>query len=396
MIFISYRRDDSLDAVDRLHTELTRNIPDLPVFRDAGGVGPSHVFPRAIQQAIQACDILLAIIGPNWATYGGGHGPTRLRDPHDWVHHEIADALARERRVLPVLVEGARAPTSQQLPDDLARLTELEPFVLRPDSFVADAERLAAQLGELLGLAVVEHPDADGMERVRAALSELDRLVEEDTRMDDLRPFRRWFGDHRDTLLAAATGVGVPDRLGKLERAFEAATGGQDATWELSVFEIRDLLRDLHRLFGVRGPQDTQSLGTSGMRILPGARPSEFPVGGTWECAAEGRGWKATVLFTLADETRFSGVLKTPRGGVARLLGDKRDQLQGNWSMNEVSFGEADSFGGVLPLRAVGLRLRGAHEDGEPFEWLIPIDERIAGGYSGQDRDGAKYFLRRK
>jgi hypothetical protein len=48
----------------------------------------------------------LALIGPRWA--GDGGGKSRLHDPDDWVRVEVATALRRGVRVIPVLLDGAR------------------------------------------------------------------------------------------------------------------------------------------------------------------------------------------------------------------------------------------------------------------------------------------------
>jgi hypothetical protein len=49
-------------------------------------------------------------------------GRRRLDIPEDFVRLEIATALKRRIRVVPVLVEGAMMPESSELPDDLKAL----------------------------------------------------------------------------------------------------------------------------------------------------------------------------------------------------------------------------------------------------------------------------------
>ena len=69
-----------------------------------------------------ACDTMLVIIGPNWLKVKDKSGQPRLDQPDDFVAIEIAAALARDIRVIPVLVEGARMPKASELPDSLKPL----------------------------------------------------------------------------------------------------------------------------------------------------------------------------------------------------------------------------------------------------------------------------------
>jgi hypothetical protein len=49
-------------------------------------------------------------------------GRRRLDNPEDFVRIEIATALSREVRVIPVLLDGASMPRTTDLPDDLKPL----------------------------------------------------------------------------------------------------------------------------------------------------------------------------------------------------------------------------------------------------------------------------------
>ena len=57
---------------------------------------------------------------------------------------EIATALKRDIRVIPVLVDGASMPPSGDLPDDLQALVRRNALQLSHDRFRTDAERLAS------------------------------------------------------------------------------------------------------------------------------------------------------------------------------------------------------------------------------------------------------------
>jgi TIR domain len=121
-IFISYRRDDSEGEAGRLFDDLVRAYGDSSVFMDVAGIQPGLDFRKAIDANVSGCGVLLAVIGPTWATVTGSDGARRLDNPSDYVRLEIATALARNIPVIPVLVHDAHMPALDLLPDDLKDL----------------------------------------------------------------------------------------------------------------------------------------------------------------------------------------------------------------------------------------------------------------------------------
>ena len=121
-IFISYRRDDSEGEAGRLFDDLTRAFSGDAVFMDVSGIDPGIDFRKAIDDNVACCGVLLAMIGPTWATITGTDGQRRLDNTNDYVRLEIASALARNIPVIPVLVHDARMPHADQLPDNLKNL----------------------------------------------------------------------------------------------------------------------------------------------------------------------------------------------------------------------------------------------------------------------------------
>jgi hypothetical protein len=89
-----------------------------------GGITRGQEFPRAIESALNACNVALVVIGSTWATCTGKDGRRRLDDPEDWVRLEVAAALRRNVLVVPVLVEGARIPDPASLPEELRLLCQ--------------------------------------------------------------------------------------------------------------------------------------------------------------------------------------------------------------------------------------------------------------------------------
>lgn len=121
-IFISYRREDSEGEAGRLFDDLVREFGDDSVFMDVAGINPGVDFRKAIEDNVSSCGVLLAVIGPTWATIADSGGTRRLDDANDYVKLEIAAALGRNVAVIPVLVHESTMPHPEQLPDPLKDL----------------------------------------------------------------------------------------------------------------------------------------------------------------------------------------------------------------------------------------------------------------------------------
>jgi hypothetical protein len=103
-----------------------------------------------ITRAVGSCDVLLALIGDQWLTITDAHGRRRLDNPDDFVRLEIEAALSRRVRVIPILVDGARMPRADELPDSLAALVRRQALELSPVRFDFDTSRLLKVLDRTL------------------------------------------------------------------------------------------------------------------------------------------------------------------------------------------------------------------------------------------------------
>lgn len=121
-IFISYRRSDSQGESGRLFDDLIRHFGKNAVFMDVVGIDAGRDFRRAIEDSVQSCSLLLAMMGPLWLEASNELGSRRLDDETDYVRLEIAAALRRDIPVVPVLLRGAKMPRSEQLPGEIADL----------------------------------------------------------------------------------------------------------------------------------------------------------------------------------------------------------------------------------------------------------------------------------
>jgi hypothetical protein len=138
-VFISYRRDDVGGHAGRVYDRLKGDFgPDL-LFMDVDAIPLGDNFVKVLNDEVSKCDVLLAIIGRGWLSK---RGKRRLDNPHDFVRIEIATALKRGIAVIPILVDGARVPKMEQLPDDLKELALRQGLEVHDGSFHRDMDRL--------------------------------------------------------------------------------------------------------------------------------------------------------------------------------------------------------------------------------------------------------------
>jgi len=149
-IFISYRRDETAYPASWLYDRLKTEFGGAQVFKDVDNIEPGDDFVDTITRAVESCDVLLAIIGPDWATVTDTRGRRRIDDPGDFVRLEVEPALNRNVRVIPLLVDHAEMPDRTQLPEPLAPLVRRHAFELSPSHFMRDAEELLIVLSHVL------------------------------------------------------------------------------------------------------------------------------------------------------------------------------------------------------------------------------------------------------
>jgi hypothetical protein len=88
-IFISYRREDSQHQADRLHAALSKRIPKRNIFIDVDNIPVGVDFVQHLDEQVGQCDVLLALIGPDWLEAKNPQtGKRRLDDPKDFVRIE--------------------------------------------------------------------------------------------------------------------------------------------------------------------------------------------------------------------------------------------------------------------------------------------------------------------
>lgn len=140
-VFISYRRDDSAASAGRIFDWLIDCFGKENVFRDLDRIAPGAEFAAVITAHIARCDAFIVIIGREWLNASDA-GKRRLDDPKDFVRTEICEAFRLNKRVFPVLVEGAAMPKMSKLPRDIAALTGRNAIEISESRFDYDVKRL--------------------------------------------------------------------------------------------------------------------------------------------------------------------------------------------------------------------------------------------------------------
>lgn len=120
-IFISYRRQDSPDFAERICDELMREFQRENVFIDFDKIPPFVKFADFIKEKVQECDVMVAIIGPNWVRL---MKEKAMNFEEDFVRIELALALQLGKLIAPICIKGATMPLQGELPEELRSMLQ--------------------------------------------------------------------------------------------------------------------------------------------------------------------------------------------------------------------------------------------------------------------------------
>lgn len=148
-IFISYRRQDEPNFAGRLADRLSNTFGKDNVFIDVDSIGPGVDFEAELERSLSRCKVLIAIIGTEWLR-ANADGQHRINDRSDYVHIEIARALSRGIRIIPIRVEGASMPDRSALHPSLAPLATRNAMDMSHARFNIDYPTLVATLKSIM------------------------------------------------------------------------------------------------------------------------------------------------------------------------------------------------------------------------------------------------------
>jgi hypothetical protein len=146
-VFISYRRDNTAGEARALSNDLISRLGENSVFMDVDSIALGRDFRSVLQETTASCDLMLVLIGKNWADAKDESGRTRLENPEDYVRLEIEAALKRNIPVTPVLVQGAQMPGPEQLPIEIRDLGYRNGFEISNNRWGSDVREMMRRLG---------------------------------------------------------------------------------------------------------------------------------------------------------------------------------------------------------------------------------------------------------
>jgi tetratricopeptide (TPR) repeat protein len=145
-VFINYRGADSDTAAVLVDRELSARLGSDRVFLDSRSIPAGADFVEELLERLRACSVLVVVIGPRWLSLTDEAGRRRIDDPGDWIRREIAEALSRGLRVIPVLTGDAALPAAADLPADIAGLSRRQYVPLRHRYITGDLAFLVERI----------------------------------------------------------------------------------------------------------------------------------------------------------------------------------------------------------------------------------------------------------
>ena len=145
-IFISYRRDDVSGEARNLYNELAKRYGKRNIFYDIDTMKAGRNFETAIEEAIDNSEIVLVLIGKQWVHITDDQGKRRLELPDDYVRSEIAEALKKKKKIIPVFLRGAKMPDPNELPKDISGLTAIQGLDIIDNYWAEGIDNLSVEL----------------------------------------------------------------------------------------------------------------------------------------------------------------------------------------------------------------------------------------------------------
>ena len=206
-IFVSYRQKETGWVTGRIVDRLNPHYGKESIFIDIDNISVGTDFRQRLNEVLQECDLMIAIVGPQWM--GSLKITADVERENDWVRYEIAEALKRDILVIPTLVDGAEMPKPGDLPDDLKDFAyrhaasmsggknfdaNVEQLIRDIDQAVADSARksLIGNVQSAPALPEKEFIEGsfDGREQPDASAHRSDRIFSRAEGRNQLRPFR--------------------------------------------------------------------------------------------------------------------------------------------------------------------------------------------------------------
>ena len=244
-LFLSYRRADTGDHAQRLSYTIRTINPSLSVFLDVQGIEPGDDWAERIGRALHETKCVLVLIGRRWLDSAEGGPRRRIDDPDDVLRREIRMAIDADITVLPVLVDGARMPGLDELPEDIRELGRPQAFRLQKD-----VAALLERVGALTGLVLLEERSDEKQRAILELKGNLEKIAPQRTATQALsrtvKPaaLERWWASATKTFDRLLTSSQLDHLRWGIETQARDILAGADAV-ELSIEEILTCLQGM-------------------------------------------------------------------------------------------------------------------------------------------------------
>jgi hypothetical protein len=133
-VFVSYRRDDIGGYAGRIYDRLEQHFE---VFFDTNSIEPGRPLSDTIKKSIKSTDFLLVVLGDKSCEEFQKKLATL-----DYVAEEIREAYAKNKMIIPILVNHATMVSVECLPKDILFFPELAAARITHDNFNSDMQKL--------------------------------------------------------------------------------------------------------------------------------------------------------------------------------------------------------------------------------------------------------------
>lgn len=139
-IFINYRRsDEHVRFVRQLRDRLVGAFGEGQVFLDESSIDVGEDFRPVLKGRLADANVVIAVIHQEWVTELDPNGK-------DWVREELELALEHDTKIIPLLLDGVRAPTAAVLPPSIREVAYRQAHEVHDASCEHDINALIGKL----------------------------------------------------------------------------------------------------------------------------------------------------------------------------------------------------------------------------------------------------------
>ena len=95
-VFVSYRREQSIDIAGRIYDRLVAHFGDESVFIDVDSIPFGVDFRVFLSDWVSKCDVLIVVVGDRWLNPRDEDGNLLLGQAGDFVTIELSAAMQRQ------------------------------------------------------------------------------------------------------------------------------------------------------------------------------------------------------------------------------------------------------------------------------------------------------------